>query len=326
VSWVDFAFHPLLFNLSNKVLHSLYSYIDAFYSTLRYLSLIQLSSTSYKPLNYYSLQERLTYSYYSTPTQPTTMKFIVLAAAAVIAGAAAAPAAEPEPWCMRSGMPCWKTKREASPWCMRPGMPCWKVKRTTDAFADAITDDSSIQARSHIYDYPFGPGSPAFYANGAIDELASLAALSSSDAVAYYGSLNLPSDFDVAAENDTGALNKRWCMRPGMPCWKRSAGDDESDNHTEEKRRCMRPGMPCWKRSTEELNTEDKRWCMRPGMPCWKAKRAAEAILEASNDATDAENSADGLGECDRPGQPCWKAKRDIYALRSVARTVADAF
>ncbi len=209
------------------------------------------------------------------------MKLIVLTAAAIIAGVAAAPAPEPEPW------------------CMRPGMPCWKVKRTTDAFADAITEDSSIQARSPVYDYPFGPGSPEFYANGAIDELASLAALSSPDAAAYYGSLNLPSDFDVAAENDTGALDKRWCMRPGMPCWKRS---------------------------TEELNSEDKRWCMRPGMPCWKAKRAAEAILEASDDATDAEGSTEGWGECDRPGQPCWKAKRDIYTLRSVAQTVADAF
>ena len=74
------------------------------------------------------------------------------------------------------------------------------------------------------------------------------------------------------------------------------------------------------------LNSEDKRWCMRPGMPCWKAKRAAEAILEASDDATDAEGSTEGWGECDRPGQPCWKAKRDIYTLRSVAQTVADAF
>lgn len=231
------------------------------------------------------------------------MKYTILAAAAVIATAAAAPTAEPN------------LNEESKRWCMRPGMPCWKVKRATDAFSAAITDDGGIQARSPVMDYPYGPGSAAFYANGAIDELASLAALSSPDAEAFYGSLGLPTGFGAAAQNDEGALAKRWCMRPGMPCWKRSA-DDDADDSTEEKRWCMRPGMPCWKRSTEELNSEEKRWCMRPGMPCWKAKRGAEGILDATADDA----------SCSGGGMDCFKAKRDIYALRSVARTVADAF
>ncbi|KAK1833772.1 hypothetical protein QBC39DRAFT_345113 [Podospora conica] len=75
----------------------------------------------------------------------------------------------------------------------------------------------------------------------------------------------------------------------------------------EDKRWCVLPGQPCWKRDADIQ--EDKRWCVLPGQPCWKRDAAASAMTEAFK-------TAGGLSARDDGFSPSAAvAKRQIDAL-----------
>ncbi|ATY63712.1 clock-controlled pheromone ccg-4 precursor [Cordyceps militaris] len=163
-----------------------------------------------------------------------------------------------------------------SPWCTRPGQPCWKLKRAVEA-VDAHADAEAAAD---------GMG---LIASVAYDRLVELAAQGSPDPAAFYEQHRLQkSKRDVEA---AAAIEKRWCTRPGEPCWKRAV---------------------------EEQDELSKRWCLRPGQPCWKAKRAAESVLEAGQE--------DSTEECGEGDEQCSNAKRSLENLHQVARAIVEAF
>ncbi|OAA52838.1 mating pheromone precursor [Beauveria brongniartii RCEF 3172] len=106
------------------------------------------------------------------------------------------------------------------PWCLRPGQPCWKLKRAVDALGEHASTPSPVDDAVPAV----GADNIGLFASGAHDRLVHLASQSS---------------FDPA---DAAEFEKRWCMQ-NRKCWKRNA-----DEHGElAKRWCLRPGEPCWK-------------------------------------------------------------------------------
>jgi hypothetical protein len=235
---------------------------------------------------------------------------------------------------------------EATPWCIRPGQPCWKVKRAAEAFTESLSSSNAGGLLARAPEAAGGmAGRAAFAAKRSLGELAQYLALTQEDPYSYYTAFGFEDEDASAEETSTEEKrdeDKRWCMRPGQPCWKRDA-EANPEAVQEDKRWCMRPGQPCWKakRAAEavldidagavakrEAETEDKRWCMRPGQPCWKAKREAEAEAVAEDKrwcmrpGQPCWKRSEDKRWCMRPGQPCWKAKRDLVAAQAVARDI----
>ncbi|KAL7946161.1 mating pheromone precursor [Trichoderma barbatum] len=215
------------------------------------------------------------------------------------------------------------------PWCYRIGMPCWKVKRTTEAYVDAVRSTGALNTRS---EHEGIPNDVALSAIQGLDQLSSLILYASEDPDAF---LNNGTEITETEKRDTESQeDKRWCYRIGMPCWKAKRDleslqeGERSVEVEEEKRWCYRIGMPCWKAKRADEIQEDKRWCYRIGMPCWKSKRVAEAVLGATiqgdeKRSVEAEVPADKRW-CYRIGMPCWKAKRDLETIQDLARSVIE--
>ncbi|KAH6895958.1 hypothetical protein B0T10DRAFT_229956 [Thelonectria olida] len=267
------------------------------------------------------------------------MKFTLATVAILASNVLAAPAADAEPWCERIGQSCWKEKRDAAPdaepWCERIGQSCWKVKRAAEAFHEAIQSSGGLSARDAEADLSNLAGGAAFAAKRSLNELAGHVALAQHSPEEYYKALELASQFhpDSDEKEKRDALPNPWCERIGQSCWKRDAEADK------------------------QAVTKDKRWCERIGQSCWKAKRAAEAVLDVvGRDADNVERDAafdpdffskreaqpwcERIGQscwkekrdahpepwCERIGQSCWKARRDLNNMRTVARSIVEAY
>lgn len=142
------------------------------------------------------------------------------------------------------------------PWCMRPAQPCWKLKRAVDAInkhaADTLPPHDGVQERAAAT-----PTDLDLFAASAYDHLVHLAANASPDPDAFYEQHRLHSarrdDNQLRCAGDgaacwargaeqSGEVEKRWCMRPAQPCWKTrraaesilNAGQEDDDGASEE--------------------------------------------------------------------------------------------
>ncbi|TQW00915.1 hypothetical protein V2A60_001949 [Cordyceps javanica] len=191
------------------------------------------------------------------------MKFQIAAIAALAAGALAAPSPAPSAWSFKS-------------------------KRAVEAFAEQadapLTEAEAIAAR--------GADDMGLIASAAYDHLVHLASQGAADPEAFYEMYHIQTGGEGQVQARAEA-EKRWCLRPGHKCWKRSV---------------------------EQQDELAKRWCFRPRQPCWKVKRAAEAILTArQGDDVAEEACADG-------DEQCSNAKRHLDNLHQAAREIVEVF
>ncbi|KAJ4153832.1 hypothetical protein LMH87_010303 [Akanthomyces muscarius] len=139
---------------------------------------------------------------------------------------------------------------------MRPAQPCWKLKRAVDAInkhaADTLPPHDGVQERAAAT-----PTDLDLFAASAYDHLVHLAANASPDPDAFYEQHRLHSarrdDNQLRCAGDgaacwargaeqSGEVEKRWCMRPAQPCWKTrraaesilNAGQEDDDGASEE--------------------------------------------------------------------------------------------
>ncbi|PTB53931.1 hypothetical protein M431DRAFT_86570 [Trichoderma harzianum CBS 226.95] len=178
------------------------------------------------------------------------------------------------------------------PFCSQPGQPCWKVTRAAAAFADSMKFVGGLESR----DEHGIPNEIALSAINGLDQLSTMILYASED----------PSAFRPYGENGTETRevevqeDKRWCYRPGEPCW-----------------------VP---KRTDEIS-EEKRGCFQNGGDCQKAKRVAEAVLAATiegDEKRSVEVESPEKRMCNSVGQPCWKAQRDLELIQNLARAAVE--
>lgn len=110
----------------------------------------------------------------------------------------------------------------------------------------------------------------------------------------------------IAAPEPEAAASHHWCWRRGEPCVaKRDALAELNDKVVSD------AGKP--------TDAEILEYCNRPDQPCGIAKRAAEAIAEATAQPEPAPEPEAAARHhfCYRPGEACVAKKRDLSNLQA---------
>lgn len=160
---------------------------------------------------------------------------------------------------------------------MRPAQPCWKLKRSVDAFNEHAADTDAVQERAETTTADLD-----LFAASAYDHLVHLAANASPDPDAFYEQHRLHSE---AKRGD----NQLRCASEGAACWARGA----EQSGEVEKRWCMRPAQPCWKarraaesilNSGQEDAEEEEEECGADDGECANAKRHLDGLHQVARE------------------------------------------